>query len=305
MGLTNDTVAMSGIMPCFNELTATGFSEENVVNKVQTYVEVLKKLDSYGIKKVLYDTSFKNIVVSRGLSLADVCDIAYYDSRFASLRTVVNVLMQTRQYPSEVEKNKRFDLYSQVELVRKEEGEEVRYEMPFGLYAAYLLNSFAIGFVGEIDAESVNITCSLQLTKQSTDENKEDGTEMATVYNITRVADFDDDDFSSYLAAKDIDVPKAEQKNTNIDLPPHHSFYDCREHAKSLIRDDYVVEILDSLPFRRDERKYIHKVHDDGKLEVRIFWVEGGYGLKIQTSGKDIVHTKWIANHLAERYGHM
>ncbi len=294
---------MSGIMPCFNELTATGFSENNVVERVQAYIEVLKRLDSYGIKKVLYDTSFKSISVSKDLSLADVCNSAYYDPRYATMRKFVNVLMQTRQYPSEVEKNKRFDQYSQVELVSEKGDKNERFEMPFGLYAAYLLNSFAVGFAGKIDAENDNITCSLHLTKPAIEESKEDEIETASVYNIISVANFDDDEFSSYLATKEIEVPKAECKNLKVNLPPHHSTKACTTHAETLIQDEYVVEIINSLPFRGDIRRYVQKVYNDGMIELRLFWLEGGYGLKIKTSGKDLIHTKWIANHLTSRYG--
>lgn len=289
---------MSIVQPCFNELSLKDISAANIEEKLRVFVALLTRLKTlYGIKKILYDVELKKVNLSETLSLEDFCTLAFYKPEFASLRGVISVFMDMRHYPTNAEKQERYASYSNVELIAKG-NEACRIdELPMGLFAAHVIDTFAVGFSD--DSENKAINYKLLLTCADSSNQKEED-----VYCITSESDCNDEAFSTYLAGKDIEVPKASRKNNVIQLPSHHSLHHCREHAKLLIQDDYVEQILDSLPFV-DRREYIHHTYSDGIIHVRMFWERGGYGLKIATSGKDLVQTKWIANHLAKRYGHM
>ena len=275
----------------------------NIEERIRVYVDLLVRLESYGIKKVLYDTDFKSIKIAKDLTLADLYIKSYYEEPYKPFRKVLDILVDRKYYPSDIDKQERFNQYSQVELICEDQEEENKGEFPWGLYGAYLLNSFAVGFASETK-ENHEISCKIRLTSQA-DEAGGREYEEVNVYHITFATDCDDDNFSSFLATKEIDVPKAQQTNTNISLPKHHGNGDvCKEHAESLIKDKYVVSIINSIHFNSDERRYIRKVYADGRVEVRLHWTTMGHGLCIQTSGNDIVHTKWIARHLQQFFDH-
>ena len=297
MGLANDKIVMSTIQPCFNELSLREISAENVEKKLRIFVSLLTRLKAYGIRKVLYDVQLGKVMLSETQSLEDFCALVYYKPEYASLRAVVSVLLDMRHYPTDAEKHERYAKFSSVSLGANGKGEYETEELPLGLYAAYVLNTFAVGFKNDNAEES--IVYKLQLVSSNAANSIEED-----VYCVTSESDCNDEAFSTYLAGKHIEVPKASRKNINIQLPQHHSLQLCREHAELLIQDDYVEEILDSLPFV-ERWEYVHHTYSNGIIHVRIFWERGGYGLKIATSGRDLVQTKWIANYLAHRYGHM
>lgn len=294
---------MSNFKPCFNEQTVRGLSMENIEEKIRVYVDLLIRLESYGIKKVLYDTDFRSIKIAKDLTLADLYIKSCYEDSYKPFRKVLDILVNNKYYPSEIEKAERFDLYSKVEVVCEDQEKIVKGEFPWGLYGAYLLDSFAVGFANE-PIEDHAIISRIRLMPQAVKEGEE-VYEEENVYNITYAADCDNEKFSSFLATKEIEAPKASEKDTNISLPKHHGNGDeCKVHAQSLIKDEYVVSIINSIKFNSDERRYIRKVYADGRVEVRMHWTTMGFGLCIQTSGKDIVHTKWIARHLQRHFDH-
>lgn len=290
---------MSQVKPFFNELSLREVTKENLAERIQRYASLLNQLKTYGIRKVLYEVDMSKVKLADSLTLEELYASAFANPEYSSLMNALLVLLDMREYPSNVENNKRYDYYADVKLATTRNGEVSGDDMPLGLYAAHVMDTFAVGFGGNSEGNE-SIVCKLLLTK--TGQSEQEGDEKC-VFCITSKSDCDNDDFSNFLALKDIDVPKATRKIENISLPHHHSLQVCTEHAKILIKDDYVEEILDSLPFV-ERWEYVHQVYGNGIIHVRIFWERGGYGLKVATSGRDLVQTKWIANHLTSRYGH-
>ena len=292
---------MNSEMPCFNELTAVVSSPEVMEERLREYVRILERLRSYGVRKILYDCDLKDIRLTKTMSLEDLCAKVWLDPNFYHLRSIIGTLVDMRQYPSKAEQQERYNRYSNVSLMCNDVAWP---DMPLGLYAAHVLDTYAVGFSDDTQ-DAMGLVCKLKLTWKKEKENAKDKFKEEEVYHLTKMKDFEDDDFTWYLATKDIKVSKAGRKDEAIDLPPHHGQKECTEHAKILIQNEFVEAILNSIDHVRSERKYIHKVYPDGKIEVRLHWQEGGYGLLIATAGRDIVQTKWIALHLQERYGHM
>lgn len=75
------------------------------------------------------------------------------------------------------------------------------------------------------------------------------------------------------------------------------------EHAKRLLRNQYVNGVVNSLPFNKKSKRYILQVKDDGIINIVLYWTDAGYGMAIQTTGRNIRETKLIAEILEKEYG--
>lgn len=71
---------------------------------------------------------------------------------------------------------------------------------------------------------------------------------------------------------------------------------------KKLCKNDYVVETINSLSFNSDSTKFIEKCFPDGKIHIRLVGSAKGYGMVIQTTGRDLKTTTAIAKIIEERY---
>jgi len=72
--------------------------------------------------------------------------------------------------------------------------------------------------------------------------------------------------------------------------------------AKRLVKSEYVISVINSLHFNSSTVKFIRRVLADGKIEIVLFWEDKGYGMVIQTTGRNYRETKKIAEILEEKY---
>ena len=89
-----------------------------------------------------------------------------------------------------------------------------------------------------------------------------------------------------------------------IHLRDDHGKNILTDFAKKVINSSYVVEVINSLPFNPKEGNFIRKTYPDGKIEIVLIWTEKGYGLIIQTTGRNHRETEKIAQVLEEKYYH-
>jgi hypothetical protein len=172
----------------------------------------------------------------------------------------------------------------------------------YGLYAAYLLNSFVVSFNMQ-----VSNPCRLKLIKYKKEKDGIiiDSLKHVEIANVSNAAQLDNDNYViETLSEKDLEVPKAsaDEKQMDFTLPLHHGKKECMSHGKQLLHSPYVVKILNSIDFDSSERHYIHKVQSDGIIEIRLHWTKMGYGLMIATTARDIIESMWIAKKLEESY---
>ena len=293
------------VKPSFNELTisTTPKTPEQIDFVVTEYIDLLQQLKKYGVEKVRYFSPFRETYIAEGYSLEDYCSTYLYNRQYANSeqqnRAILLLAMQ--MYPA---------FQGKLEENRYDEWDDVTYSYqnasapkectPDGLYQAFLFDSFAVGFnQGVVDKK-----CAITLKRN---EKKEDGkihvfTKQAEIFNITcKDQCLCDYEFAEYMSKYPVKIsPKT--KKTSYSLPHHHGHERYGEHADMLFHDEYVIDVLSTIRFNRSEQNYIHAVHDDGRVEVRLHWEEEGYGLMISTMGEDLIQTYWIAKYLERKY---
>lgn len=82
------------------------------------------------------------------------------------------------------------------------------------------------------------------------------------------------------------------------------------DHGKDVLKDfcdkivycEYVCEIVNSIPFSSNDRRFIHRIRSDGIIELVLPWTDKGYGVAVKTTGRTKRETEKIADILKERY---
>ena len=82
----------------------------------------------------------------------------------------------------------------------------------------------------------------------------------------------------------------------------HHGNNILKDFAKRLNQSSYVIGTINSMSFNPKCRNFIHNCYPDGKIEIVLVWTDPGYGIIIQTTGRNIQETNYIAKVLEEKY---
>lgn len=72
--------------------------------------------------------------------------------------------------------------------------------------------------------------------------------------------------------------------------------------ANRLISSPYVISVINSLQFNPKTVRFIRNVFNDGKIEIVLHWEDAGFGMVIQTTGRNYRETKAIAKILQNEY---
>lgn len=87
-----------------------------------------------------------------------------------------------------------------------------------------------------------------------------------------------------------------------ISLRDDHGKDILMDFSKKICRCSYVSSVVNSLPFNRNEKKFIHRVKSDGIIECVLCWTDKGFGIAIQTTGRNLRETEKIAELLKNEY---
>lgn len=90
-----------------------------------------------------------------------------------------------------------------------------------------------------------------------------------------------------------------------LKLRDDHGIDVLRAFAKRLLRSEYVVGVVNSLEFHPKARRFIRNCSDDGMVELVLNWTDAGYGLAVQTTGRNRRETEEIARRLEEKFGYI
>ncbi len=87
-----------------------------------------------------------------------------------------------------------------------------------------------------------------------------------------------------------------------INLRDDHGKNLLLNFSRKLIRSQYVTKVINSLPFNPYENDFVRYCYGDGKIEIVLVRSDQGFGVIIQTTGRDLSETKAIAEILNDEY---
>lgn len=288
------------IEPVFNELTFRPLCEtdEEVELRLNNFVNLLAKLKEYGINRVRIEENFSQMPLKEGFSLFDAFtqDITSTDS---ARRNRGYLLAGTLRQPAvtediEAEFFGENDLDKCICISIEPEQESI------GLYVADILKSFSVGFAQSwLDTEQKK-KLEIQILHKDKSRNRK-----SAVLCMTMPDDENHEMFIELMSSQE-DLPV----DTNNDapegkvnrFPQHHGREECQEFAKQIAKSKYVSKVLNSIDHKAGDKNFIHKIHDDGLIEIRMTWTERGLGIVVATTGRNKSQIAWIAKHLEKSY---
>ena len=282
---------MNGVQEVFfNELSLQPFCGiEEMHNHVREFASVLRHCVELGYRKVRYEHDFSSIMISAKQSLADYC---YEFNRRPDLNTAINLMlsMQCRPYiPAGTQPETKY-LENDYEI-------EIGLEKlaGFGMTAAYLSNSFAVGFCSSPKWEK---QCCFVIRIQNSTETHQ----INKVFCLSNAQHFDDDDFVNWFVSHHSVAYVKRGKEPFCHLRNDHGKKVLEDFARRIMKEDFVEGIVNSLPFNPKASRFVESMDENGLINLRLTDTDYGFGLAVQTVGRNKIQITYFAKRLNEKY---
>ena len=130
-------------------------------------------------------------------------------------------------------------------------------------------------------------------------------TEKVSVFNISKGEHFEEKEIKQFIEyLGDIKLIKTDIVPTAkaISLREDHGKDKLIAFAKKLVLFEYIVSVINSLPFNSRAINLIKEVYSDGKIELVLYWEDKGIGLIVQTTGRNFRETEEIAKLIKKEF---
>lgn len=254
-----------------------------VMQFTQTYKEA-KKL---GFKnKVRFEEAFDQLVLLDSFTLKDFC-------QQPSFRTVASLILGIAKHPFIDDNSPEEERFVSNNFFITRDSHKTPVQ---GLGVAYIYHTAAISFGW--DKFWNEVTYPLWV------EGSEEG--MYNIVSLSQPAHCLHSSFTDWIASimpVELINTTIEPTNKPIALRDDHGQDKLMKLAKSIRNSSYVTAVINSLPFNPHDAHFIKNVYPDGKVEIVLHRTDKGYGMIIQTTGRNLKETEEIAKRLTEEYG--
>lgn len=164
-----------------------------------------------------------------------------------------------------------------------------------GLAAAYLYGTIAVSFDSSTTWNSHELE--LLFSEEGFDQQIVKVKHASSVDHILVHKDWVGSKNGITLSITNLSLQEKE-----INLRDDHGKDVLKKFSKKLIRSQYIIKIINSLPYNSFEQNFIRQCHEDGKIELVLTRTDEGFGLVIQTTGKTLLETIEISKVLELEY---
>ena len=164
-----------------------------------------------------------------------------------------------------------------------------------GLAIAYLYNTVAISFCSSEEWDTHEVT--LKFSEIGFDD------QTIKINHASKTSHIDL--HKNWITSRvGITLPVAEIKfdQKEISLRDDHGKDVLLAYSRKLIRSQYVLKVINSLPFNPHENNFLRQCYDDGKIEIVLTRSDEGFGIVIQTTGRNLLETEEIGKILYQEF---
>lgn len=277
----------------FNELSFQPLVENEYVltdrflNMAKTF---MKANDSFGFSHIVFPTDIGVLKVTSQKTL-------YEWANQISNKNEKNIILSLIKKPFTNDiLNEQSDRVNEYYFENQELGIEQTYCN--GLSMAHITEVPSISLGGEAFWEQIQINFFRENINTNIIEN-------VTVLNIS-IEDSLNNSLFSLFAESTAQYSLVESSllptQKSISFRPDHGTDILTAFANRLINSTYVISVINSLPFNPKTVRFIRNVFNDGKIEIVLHWEDAGFGMLIQTTGRNYRETKAIAEILQNEY---
>lgn len=127
-----------------------------------------------------------------------------------------------------------------------------------------------------------------------------------SVLNITNEVHLDVEEVKVQLMyLGKLELEKCTINSTDKELTlsgDHHGNDKLKAFAKKLFKNEYVVSVINNIDFSPKAINLIKNIYSDGRIELVLHWESVGYGMVIQTTGRNYRETEEIAKILQKEF---
>ncbi|MFZ3253839.1 MAG: hypothetical protein WA133_06130 [Syntrophales bacterium] len=87
-----------------------------------------------------------------------------------------------------------------------------------------------------------------------------------------------------------------------VNLRDDHGKDALTAFAQKLLQSPYLKGVINSLPFNPKEGNFIRSAYSDGRIELVLIWTDEGFGMVVQSTGRNLRETEAMAQILKDQY---
>ena len=278
--------------PHFNNVSVFPLclTDKELLDRIESYVKVLKFCKFLGISKVRYSESVVNLLLKENYTLCDFIKDNRNDDKS-------RLILSMTKYPYIDDNNEIAEekyVYSKITLKKLED--EISAE---GLTCAYCTDSFAIGFNSE-KFWSDNILFKLNVVEQ--DSNK---TSEKNIFCISHINQFEHRDFINWavnnltLKFRSCNIKKESKK---MHFRNDHGIDKLKMFANRILKEEFIISVINSLPFNSNTKNMIGNITDNGIIDIYLTKTDEKFGMAIQTTANSKIEAKYMGFYLEKKY---
>lgn len=277
----------------FNELSLQPAAPDahSANSLVENLIKTHAKATSLGFKKIRFHQVLEEITLLDGYTFRHWLDKT-------NNRLFKNLLLAARVYPFIDQQ----DEWAENEYLSRRyffENDFIERTEPQGLAAAIIYETLSVSLATH------NFWQKEGLPVFVTDANLEGVILSKNVVNVCADTGFESAtirDFVGRITVPVLLTTKIKPTEKALHLRDDHGKDKLESFGKRLLQSDYVISVINSLPFNPKATNLIRKTYADGKIELVLYWEDKGLGLVVQSTGRNIHETNAIAEMLKDEY---
>ena len=276
----------------FNELSLydKAANKFDALNLMKNLLFTCKEANNYDFKFLRVNNSFTQLLLFENYTINNWLNDQSVRKDYKAL------LLGLRRYPfiNEDDENIEDSFIKKYYYLNLPERKELHMKESEGLAVAFLYDTLSISFATNKIWEKISIEL---LEKTDKEEKSVSVRHISFPDHIKLHIDWIELTYPKELIKIDI---HPEMKM--IHLRDDHGRDILKKFAKKLIYSPYIVKIINSLPFNPGERDFIKRTDPDWKIEIVLIKTNEGFGLIVQTTGRNLQETTKIANIIEQKY---
>lgn len=279
----------------YNELSSFPVSVNKYIadKKMAQFINTYGKARSYGFRRIRFAYQLHEIDLADGYTMQQWL----FETTHRNLK---DLLLSAFTYPfiDDIDEHEAVEYISHHYFFEDTINGIVRTEC-LGFAASYIYETLSISLSGSTVWENNLII----ITKVNDETQVNEAVKVANVFSEEcfdrqQIQDYIDNIGEVELVETDLS-PREKQ----IHLRDDHGIDVLRPFANRLANSRHVLAVINSLPFNSQTTQFIRRVYADGILEIVLHWDDRGLGMVVQTTGRNMRETKYIAELLENNYG--
>ena len=271
---------------CFNELSFLDKNdEEDAILLFSSYAKTIKALNAKGFNGIRYEHGIASLSKENLRNIFDLqSNKKYRDSFLFIISTARSPYIEQDTQAEEIYINEDFEVKVDDEWCVGQ-----------GFTAAYLLDTIVISLNTHTKWEKSSYVI----------RNTQDKRKTGEVLNVVTPESLETDAIHLFIEQRTpLNLEKynmlPERKSCNF--RKDHGIDKLTSLWNRLRNCEFIISAINSLEFNPSGKEFIEKCCDDGKIHIRLVGTDAGYGMVIQTTGKNKRETTAIGEIIMQKY---